>query len=132
MPLRSVMLTPEPVTYQQVADAAQAVWKILAAEHRGMAKFRLITVDDGAALQVYSAEDLLVTVMRPVTVLHLEEIERLLPQLPEHELEAPLHWTSAYTPYSAGGVAGLGVVSKLIDDAPPGVIVHDRLPKLPG
>src|SRR5690625_7987217 len=107
------MLTPEPVTYQQVADAAQAVWKILAAEHRGMAKFMLITVDDGAALQVYSAEALLVTVMRPVTVLHLDEIERLMPQPPEHELEAPLPWTRPYTPYSPRGVSRLGALSKM-------------------
>lgn len=131
MPLRSVMLTPEPITYQQVADAAHAVWKLLSAKNRGLAKFKLVPVDDGAALQVYSADDLLVTVLRPVTVLHLEEIERLLPAAPEHDLNAPLQWTSAYTPYSTGGMAGLGVVSKLIDDAPPGIIVHDRLPKMP-
>lgn len=129
MPQRSVLLTQDPVSYDEVVSSADAVWEILRVDHPGVNRFEPLPAEDGAALQIYGSDDLLLTVLRPLTVWHLEEVERLLPWAETKNLRFPLIWTTALTPYSAGGIIGIGILSHIIDYRLDATIVHDRLPE---
>jgi|SRR5690625_142640 len=127
MPLRSVMLTPDPITSAELGSAAQHVWRHLRKNKIRLPKFQLIFVEDASALQVYSDEELFLTMLRPIVVSHVEEVERLIPRAQTDDLQFPVVWTTALTPYTRTGYVGLGILSRMME-LREGTVIHAQLP----
>lgn len=114
MPRSSVLLTPGPVSGDDVAAAAAAVWAQLRAADPALAVHELAVVDEGAALQVRTgAGEPVVTVLRSRLLPRPDEVARLLPSAAREEVADGSYWTEAYTPWTEAGSAGLVVLASL-------------------
>lgn len=68
-------------------------------------------------MKVYSDEELFLTMLRPIDVSHVEEVERLILRTQTDDLQFPIVWTTALTPYTRTGYVGLGILSRMMNYA---------------
>ncbi len=126
MPRRSVLLTSSPVDAVVVARAARRVWETLGAQNPQMGQFQLLSLDEGAALQVRSESgQVMVTVFRPKLLLDSAETSRLLVGIDPQQIPSGTCWTEALTPWTEAGLIGVAVVQSAVDELG-GQAVHSR------
>lgn len=128
MPRRSVLLTAHPVDASVVTAAADRIWQTLRVQNPQLAPFELVTIDDGAALQVRSGDgDVLLTVLRPKLLPGPAEVARLLPGVDAQQIPTGTCWAEAYAPWTEAGLIGVAIAQSAAE-ALFGQVAHSRNP----
>ena len=115
MPRSSVVLSPEPLGYAAVSAAAaelhaRALTSSMGSDEPDAADvvIDVRTMDGGALLQVLVDDVVVLSLLRPRLLPHLDELSRLLPRVDASA--ATRWWADAYTPWRPEGAIGLEIL----------------------